>query len=188
MDESNGNNQLYNRKIQDALSGTNLDVIGFDACLMSMVETAYALRQVASVMVGSEELEPGSGWQYDDWLGQLVQDPSKDAAAVGSLLVSSFKNRYGDHEATTLAAIDLSQIEDLAKSVGALGDTLTTELNDHSNSIVTARARCAVYAPNAFGDQKDYFQHIDLGRFCEQIAASSQTDDVRRMAADVRQI
>ena len=51
--------KLFNRAIQDALTtllaGERLDVIAFDACLMAMVETAYALRGVTRVMVGSEE-------------------------------------------------------------------------------------------------------------------------------------
>ena len=46
-DEDTGD-KLYNREIQDALAGlaqnAKIDVIGFDACLMSMLETAYALR------------------------------------------------------------------------------------------------------------------------------------------------
>ncbi|MBC7237708.1 MAG: peptidase C11, partial [Chloroflexi bacterium] len=39
-----------------------LDVIGFDACLMSMIEVAYQLREVTHYMVGSQETEPGAGW------------------------------------------------------------------------------------------------------------------------------
>ena len=66
-DEDTGD-KLYNREIQDTLAGlvkdATIDVIGFDACLMSMLETAYALRDSGSVMVSSEELEPGDGWKW----------------------------------------------------------------------------------------------------------------------------
>ena len=76
-DEDTGD-KLYNREIQDSLAGlaqnAKIDVIGFDACLMSMLETAYALRDRGAVMVGSEELEPGDGWSYDNFLENLVAD------------------------------------------------------------------------------------------------------------------
>ncbi|MEI6102293.1 MAG: clostripain-related cysteine peptidase, partial [Eubacteriales bacterium] len=38
--------------------------IGFDACLMATIETAWTLDKYADYLVASEELEPGSGWDY----------------------------------------------------------------------------------------------------------------------------
>jgi len=184
VDDTNNGNQLYNRKIQDALSGYHLDLIGFDACLMSMIETAYALRNVAHVMVGSEEEEPGEGWKYDDWLNRLEANPSMDGAALGSLLVDSYRKRYGDNDATTLSAIDLSKAEDVASAVSVLGDQLGNELNKNSNGVVQARTKCSVYAPNPFGDGKDYFQHIDLGYFCDQLRGLDP--EVKDAASKVR--
>ena len=186
VDDTNGGDQLYNRKIQDALSGYGLDVIGFDACLMSMVETAYALRGVAHVMVGSEELEPGEGWKYDDWLKRLEASPSMDAAALGSLLVGSYKKTYGDQSPTTLSAVDLSQAEDLAGAVSALGDQLENELQKNPKAVVNARARCSVYAPNTFGNHRDYFQHVDLGHFCDQLHGLDNNRALQDAAVRVR--
>jgi len=45
-------------------AGRPVDLVGFDACLMNLVEVAYELRSYATVMVGSEEVEPGDGWPY----------------------------------------------------------------------------------------------------------------------------
>lgn len=85
-DETN-QDVLYNREIEDALkaalNGERLDIIGFDACLMAMVETSYALRDVAAYLVGSEELEPGPGWKYDDVLAAIVANPGQDAKTLG---------------------------------------------------------------------------------------------------------
>ena len=39
-----------------------IDVIGFDTCLMATVDTAAVFRDVAEIMVASEEFEPGCGW------------------------------------------------------------------------------------------------------------------------------
>jgi len=185
LDDTN-HDQLYNRKIQDSLNGANLDVIGFDACLMSMVETTYAMRGVARVMVGSEELEPGTGWKYDDWLQALADNPSKDAASLGALLVNSYKNTYGDQDETTLSAVDLSHAEDLVTSVSTLGKILETELRHNAKPVISARANCLVYAPNAYGDNIEYFQHIDLGQFCDQLAELDKNKAVHDAAVAVR--
>ena len=185
MDDTN-DDQLYNRKIQDALTGANLDVIGFDACLMSMIETAYAMRGVAHVMVASEEEEPGTGWKYDDWLQTLEDNPGADAAALGAVLVNSYKKTYGDQQETTLSAVDLSRAEDLAASVSTLGKILETELRHNPKPVISARAKCLVYAPNAYGDNIEYFQHIDLGQFCDQVAGLDKNKAVHDAAVTVR--
>jgi hypothetical protein len=41
-----------------------LDIIGFDACLMSMWEIGSVLSPYAKHLMGSELLEPGTGWDY----------------------------------------------------------------------------------------------------------------------------
>jgi hypothetical protein len=41
-----------------------LDIIGFDACLMSMWEIGSVLSPYAKHLLGSELLEPGTGWDY----------------------------------------------------------------------------------------------------------------------------
>jgi len=56
--------------------GGNLDILGMDACLMGMAEVAYQIRNSVDYMVASEELEPGNGWPYDDFLARLVNAPT----------------------------------------------------------------------------------------------------------------
>ena len=45
-------------------NGKKLEMIGFDACLMSSVEVADALSDYANYMLASQEVEPGFGWDY----------------------------------------------------------------------------------------------------------------------------
>src|SRR5205823_6865956 len=67
-------NQELKRVLGEARKflGGKIAVIGMDACLMSMVEVAYQIRGAASVMVGSEQTEPGEGWPYDSILRALA--------------------------------------------------------------------------------------------------------------------
>ncbi len=47
------------------------DIIGFDVCYLGWIETAYALRDVADIVIASENMEPGGGWEYSEPLGSL---------------------------------------------------------------------------------------------------------------------
>jgi hypothetical protein len=46
--------------------GRKIDVLGFDACLMNMIEIAYQLRNTLNVIAGSEQTEPGDGWHINE--------------------------------------------------------------------------------------------------------------------------
>ena len=169
-DEDTGD-KLYNREIQDALADLTreekIDVIGFDACLMSMLETAYALRKSGSVMVGSEELEPGDGWSYDGFLKPLAADPSAfDAVALGTQMVAAYRDYYGDRDATTMAATDLTKVEKAARALSRFATEATTHLDDHLPVLKRARKACENYAPG-YG-----LNSIDLARLLDQVTAA----------------
>jgi hypothetical protein len=172
-DETN-NDVLYDSEIESglkaALNGKKLDVIGFDACLMSMLEVGYAMSDVGLYMVGSEELEPGDGWKYDDWLQSVETQLPQDGAALAKLTVASYQTTYqGPTAATTLAAIDLTAMPRVASSVSSLADELNTKLNDNLQGIITARNATSTYAP---GYQ---FYHVDLLAFLGNL--SQQVSD-----------
>ena len=40
------------------------DILGFDACFMSMGEVALQIRDFADILVGAEGMEPAFGWPY----------------------------------------------------------------------------------------------------------------------------
>jgi hypothetical protein len=190
-DESNGFDRLYIREIQDALEGVfkgggRLEVIGFDACLMQMIETGYAMRNVADVMVGSEELVPMEGWNYDDWMQTLNRTPDMDGAAVGKLIVDSYRKAHEQGMPdTTLSAVKLSDgaIGGLAAAVSALSRELMISLETALPQIKQARMSCYVYAP------KRGYHGIDLYRFCAQLVEADVPPPLRASAKEVlRQI
>jgi hypothetical protein len=179
---------LFNREIQDLLEqkllsgelAKPLDLIGFDACLMSMLETAYALRHAGTVMVGSEELEPGFGWSYDLFLEQLVQHPESSAADLAKFIVQSYKKNYQAlatfDATTTLSAVDLSRIELIAVELSGFADDLRTNLASELRFVKQARDTCKSYAPS------DDYYHVDLIRFLDQYASKTQNAALRSRA------
>ena len=175
---------LFNREIQDSLldhiGAHQLDLIGFDACLMSMIETAYAMRDVAAVMVGSEELEPGDGWNYALCLASLMEDPEQSAEQLGAAIVDAYRRHYDPIDSeTTLAAIRTSEIDALAQDVSELANECIANLNAHIASIRTARLACSEYAPG-------YGLHgIDLKRLSEQLALNVSNDGIEQAAQRV---
>lgn len=186
-DQTNNSDKLYVREIQDALEGVfkgkaGLDVIGFDACLMQMIETGYAMRNVARVMVGSEDLEPSDGWGYDSWVQALADAPDLDGAAVGRLVVDSYAATYGrERRNTTLSAVRLSGggMDRLAAAVSALSRELMKDLDADLAAVKRARLNCRVFAP-----QRGY-HGVDLHRFCSRLAAAPVRQRLRAKAKKV---
>jgi hypothetical protein len=71
-----------------------LDWIGFDACLMSSIETLQVWAGYASYFVGSQEVEDDWGWDYS-FLAELAASP--DPAAATTAIVDAFNAFLGVH-------------------------------------------------------------------------------------------
>ena len=70
--------------------GKKIDVLCFDACLMQMVEVAYAAKDHVNYMVGSEETEPGKGAPYQDILKNVKKGITPKDFAI------NWVNAFGD--------------------------------------------------------------------------------------------
>lgn len=179
-DDDTGN-ILYNRQIQDVLEklageGRRFDVVGFDACLMAMIETAYALRKTAAYMVASQELEPGSGWNYRSVLRELTKNPTLSPLDVSKVLVREYKNHYQDGDRTTLSAIDLAQVSSLAQALSTLSDQVRAELDTQRSRITAARS-----SVRSFADWYSPPLHtsIDLQKFLEQLRRDNPSQRIQ---------
>ncbi len=108
-----------------ATLGRKIDIVGMDACLMSMLEVAYGIRNSADYMVASENLEPLDGWPYDRLLEYLESDPVNiSPVELSGSIVDMFVNSYLASDEPTLSAVDLSKVDALTKDVSALADAL----------------------------------------------------------------
>ncbi len=119
---SNGDSLTMAEVRQAFESAGPVDLIGFDACLMGMVEVAYELRAQGSVMVASEELEPAEGWPYHTVLSDLVTSPSLSVTQFAGRIVDRYCASYED--SYTLSSVDLKQMDALAGTVSTLAQTL----------------------------------------------------------------
>lgn len=100
--------------------GQPVDLLGMDACMMAMIEVAYQIKGLANVIVASEQVEPGSGYAYDQILKPLTQNPTAyDAKKLAQLIVSSYASyNVSAHENDfTASALDMNYIPTLKTSV-----------------------------------------------------------------------
>jgi clostripain len=165
----------------NANTGQTLDIVGFDACLMQMIEVAYqvmgsASRPLVSMTVGSEETEPGDGWDYAATLAALTADPTMTPAELGTQIVNDYVDSYSSSWDITQSAVDLDYMETLVTAVDSLAIAMTSAGGDW-DAISTARSSAQEYY---------YYYYIDLYHFAQLVnedATISQT--VRDAAADV---
>ena len=109
-------NQVYDQMTD------RFEFIGFDACLMSTLETANVLTPYARYMYASQEMEPGSGWDYTSLLNNLAANPDQDGAQLGEKVCREYYDHcadygFGSQRSATFSIIDLSKIDDVLISM-----------------------------------------------------------------------
>jgi len=99
------------------LLGRKLDILGFDACLMAMIEVAYQIHDLADILVASERTEPGDGWSYSRAFRGLQKLPDMMPDKLARDIVGAYHYAYNDD--MTLSAIDLEKIPLFARHISA---------------------------------------------------------------------
>ena len=163
-----------------SLENPPLDVIGFDACLMATVDTAFTFADVAEYMVASEEFEPGSGWYYEGWLQALADQPGMDGAMLGQAICDTYLEecRWNMEAAeATLSVVDLSEIGPLLQAYEAMGAEALTHALVNPGFFSTF-SREAEATENYGGNTRDqgYANLLDLGHLaenCEELLPAS---------------
>src|SRR4029078_1306807 len=81
------------RKIETTvLIGQKLDLLGFDSCVMGMLEVGYQFNNVAKTLIASEGSVPSAGWTYAKILGCLAREQNRklDTPRVAEMFVKQF--------------------------------------------------------------------------------------------------
>lgn len=158
-----------------------IDIVGFDACLMSMVEVSYQIKDAVSVTCGSEEEEPNEGWPYDAILKALAAKPTMAAQELAGIIVKQYIASYKPNESVTLAATDLAAVDTLASAIDGLGKALSSAMSDGAarGAIIGVRAQVQEYT-------KPYDEYIDLGDLCDLLAKNVGHPDVAAACGKVQ--
>jgi hypothetical protein len=158
-----------------------IDILGMDACLMSMAEVAYQMRDVADFSVGSEESEPGEGWPYDRILQALAAKPAMTPEELSKTIVTQYLASYKTGDNVTQSAMKLSEIKPLAVAVDGLAKALKSALSDAASrtAIVNVRARVQEYS-------RPYDDYCDLLHLCDLLDKGVTNGVVKTACAVVK--
>jgi len=167
-----GNGSMSVSQLYGALetAAVNFDFVGFDACLMATLETAYMLNNCADWMIASEETEPGIGWFYTNWISKLSANPSIATADLGKLIVDDYIAKCRSDvpsQTATLSVIDLVALNNS-------GDTAFRAFARDTDGQLDQNYRLIA---NARGDSREFgqaqFDQVDLIDLAENIDSST---------------
>ncbi|MEC8447158.1 MAG: clostripain-related cysteine peptidase [Candidatus Thermoplasmatota archaeon] len=152
-----------------------LDIVGFDACLMSTIEVVEAVAPYSDIMIGSEILEPGNGWDYS-FLQLLVDNPTTTPEQLGAKIVDTFVAQGQTvAESYALTMLDMRMAEYTIDSINALA-----ELKDSTSLISDLEA----IRPNSVHvEPGDSSSAVDLLHLLNSLSEYT-TDSKVKMAAD----
>ena len=99
-----------------------LEIVGFDACLMSTIEVVEVVAPYSNIMIGSEILEPGDGWDYS-FLQLIVDNPSTTPEQLGAKIVDTFvaQGQTSD-QSYALTMLNMTIAEYAINSINALAE------------------------------------------------------------------
>jgi len=143
-DDSTGN-YLTNQKLDAALktiytkhlNGKKFKIIGFDACLMSMVEIANIVKPYAEIMVSSQEVELGTGWNYKlvlEPLQTVVPNKTEFAKQIVQAYGKAYESITNDY---TQSAVKLQYIDKIESNINKVAELLIRCLNIQKRNSVT---------------------------------------------------
>jgi len=173
-DDSTGN-YLTNQKLDAALNeictnllgGKKLNIIGFDACLMAMLEIAEITKKYAHIMVCSQEVELGAGWNYERVLSPF-RNTTMNQETLAKHIVEAYYEVYSKiTNDYTQSAINLDDIDKLENNVNVVANLLTECLrlqknNSVKNAIQASRSKllCTHFDEPSYVDLHHFYTNL----------------------------
>jgi len=170
-----------------ASAGVQFEIIGFDTCLMATLETAAALSPYGRYLVASQEIEPGSGWDYTAWLQFVSDNPTADGLQVGTAICDSYFIKCGDTiDIATLSVTDLSLVPKLVTAFDNLASELKQIVAEPAKYQPFAQAMSRAESYGGNNANEGYTNMVDLGDLVRKsdIAFSSADTEVLSTLAD----
>jgi len=155
----------------DALESNSFDLIGFDACLMAMVEIASNVAPYANFMVGSQEVELGTGWDYGRVLS-LFKEKIPTPKELGIHIVKTYKKTYQFTDDYTFSCLDLQHIPLLEQLIEQLALLLQKGCHKSFPSIKEAIRMSRYKHFCTHFDEPDF---IDLKHFIKNLHKNSSS-------------
>lgn len=149
-------------------------VVGFDACLMGMVEVYYEISKYVGWGVAAAGEIPDTGWSYTRILQVIGHrlETKKLADEIVDICTEWYSVHSPDTK-VTFAACDLSKSDSVLEAM----KNLTTEL---CACIEDSSVRTAVKEARDFAEDLQEKAYIDLWAFCSQLKRKTNQGGAKR--------
>ncbi|MFC1925977.1 clostripain-related cysteine peptidase, partial [Chloroflexota bacterium] len=156
-------------------TGATMDMVGFDASKMQMLEVAYQIKDYAGIMVGSEDAEPAEGWPYDTILQGLTADPAMTLETLAEQIVTKYTTSYEPATYETQSAVWLS----------TKLDTVAIKTSELAQAIMVAGDWTAVDSAKTAAEKFSDLDYIDLYDFANLMKTNSSISAVDTKADEL---
>jgi len=149
-----------------------IDVYGSDACLMADAGVDAEIYKSAGYIVGSEETEPGDGYDYS-FLQDISANPSIAPMDVAKSIVQHYQSYYDKNNegSVTQSAIAASGVPGLARV-----------LDTFAKAALASTDMPAIQAAAAAAEKFDNPGDHDMYDFMSRVAASAKDPNVQASA------
>jgi hypothetical protein len=161
-----GANSLDFVELSDVLRQYKVNILGFDTCGLSTIESAYQLRDCADYMVASEINIPLLGWPYDRILRALRDKPDMDPQALGYTIVKKYVQSFPGGT-VALSMLNLGNAEAMIRPMRNLGASLALA----AGTDAVQRERLLRLFRNARIPTSTHDPLVDLRKLCGELRA-----------------
>ncbi len=148
------------------MSGKDIDVLGFDCCLMATTEVAHEMNEAGvGYMVGSQQNEGGTGWNYTPLLTRKTLSEFNVALSkrlnisprqlAEKIIEHAEKEQYS---LPTLSAVDLKMMKGVADATNLFSSQII--LTDTPNDVLKDCIRKSEYFSNGLRDQFHFAENV----------------------------
>ncbi len=183
MDATYNHDPLTVKEIAEAHSmvGTQFDIIGFDASLMSNLETAAALSIFCDYLVAAEDIMPISGWNYRGLFEFISNNPQATALEVGEVICDGVADMAQDSSDITavMAVTDLRRVTRMVQSFDSMAYSMA-EATENVNSL--RNLKNAIDNAQALGinsDAEGYSNLVDVVSLAKSVFNATADDRAR---------
>jgi hypothetical protein len=176
---SNPTSSLSMRELQSVFEKVKeelkieIDILGMDVCLMSMVEVCYELNGFVKYLVSSESYSPTAGWPYRQILEKidaaLQEDKEASTEELAKIIVGEYIGFYNDYivgglsvDQSVLKVSASSGVVDAVKNFAKdIEERLKRNEQQFKDALILAHWEAQSYNGELF---------VDLLDFCERLA------------------
>jgi hypothetical protein len=191
-DENYNNDGLTLVELKESFDEADLkfDVIGFDACLNGNIEIAKTIKTHADYLIGSEELEPGHGWNWTNLIKSYEQNNTIED--FGKSLIDNFVLNSSHTEADedgnfqsggekTLSIVKLANLDSLITELNTVASLLEDKLDDEEffKKVSEVALKTQFYGKHKPSDKRTAGVAFDLKHFATLLENNTTDENIK---------